>query len=212
MLLRRRMDWHWHPLPLGAVVATAVLVDCVRTEDTATTTLEWALGDWTPGRWAWLLDDVQPVDPPMPAKGKQGWWDWTPEEARRLLQAEHEIPPSVDFVRRLIQQHRYRWASELDLQAGIHQALTEAGVDVRREVRLSARDRIDLLTSTGVGIEVKAHRPAEPPQRVMAQLARYSEHDELKALILVSTSTRHRFIQRTPSGMPVRFVLVGGLA
>lgn len=65
-------------LPLGAVVATAELVDCVRTEDTGTPTLERRLGDWTPGRWAWELADVRPLAEPVPARGKQGWWDWTP--------------------------------------------------------------------------------------------------------------------------------------
>jgi hypothetical protein len=29
-------------------------------------------GDFTPGRWAWLLADVEPVDPPVPFVGGQG--------------------------------------------------------------------------------------------------------------------------------------------
>lgn len=64
-------------------------------------------GDWSPGRWAWRLDDVQPVEArcpwcrgrgavgrligppcpvcggaghcdPIPARGKQGLWRWEP--------------------------------------------------------------------------------------------------------------------------------------
>lgn len=35
-------------------------------------------GDWTPGRWAWRLDDIEPCCDPIPAKGKQGVWRWTP--------------------------------------------------------------------------------------------------------------------------------------
>lgn len=31
-------------------------------------------GDFTPGRYAWLLTDVQPIEP-VPAKGRQGLWD-----------------------------------------------------------------------------------------------------------------------------------------
>ena len=31
------------------------------------------LGDFTPGRWAWLLDDVRPVGP-ISATGRQGLW------------------------------------------------------------------------------------------------------------------------------------------
>lgn len=33
-------------------------------------------GDFAPGRFAWLLGDVRPLDPPIPAKGKQGLWTW----------------------------------------------------------------------------------------------------------------------------------------
>jgi hypothetical protein len=31
-----------------------------------------AFGDWRPGRWAWLLEDVVPVEP-YPFRGGQGW-------------------------------------------------------------------------------------------------------------------------------------------
>jgi hypothetical protein len=34
-------------------------------------------GDFAVGRWAWLLADIKPVDPPVPAKGKQGLWEWS---------------------------------------------------------------------------------------------------------------------------------------
>lgn len=33
-------------------------------------------GDFTPGRYAWLLTDVAPLAEPIPAKGRQGLWDW----------------------------------------------------------------------------------------------------------------------------------------
>lgn len=33
-------------------------------------------GDFTPGRFAWLLGDIVPLDPPVPAKGHQGLWAW----------------------------------------------------------------------------------------------------------------------------------------
>lgn len=31
-------------------------------------------GDFTPGRYAWLLADVRPLTSPVPAKGRQGLW------------------------------------------------------------------------------------------------------------------------------------------
>jgi hypothetical protein len=35
-------------------------------------------GDFTPGRFAWLLADIEPLAEPVPAKGRQGLWEWTP--------------------------------------------------------------------------------------------------------------------------------------
>lgn len=32
-------------------------------------------GDYSPGRWAWLLKDANPVNPPTPAVGRQGFFD-----------------------------------------------------------------------------------------------------------------------------------------
>lgn len=34
-------------------------------------------GDFTPGRWAWLLDAIKPAVRPVPAKGHQQLWTWT---------------------------------------------------------------------------------------------------------------------------------------
>ena len=33
-------------------------------------------GYWNPGGWAWQLADPQPLAEPIPAKGKQGVWEW----------------------------------------------------------------------------------------------------------------------------------------
>lgn len=68
-------------LPLGAVIATVVLDRCSEiTEDTAReladrSAHEYAFGDYTPGRFAWVLRDVQPVAPPVPFRGSQGIFD-----------------------------------------------------------------------------------------------------------------------------------------
>jgi len=111
-------------LPLGAIVATATLADCVRM--VSWTSLDgpatWAAhmipeegsgverllllrdammggealrtdgplpadidisdqlpyGNFQPGRWAWMLTDITPCGP-VPAKGKQGLWNWEPQ-------------------------------------------------------------------------------------------------------------------------------------
>lgn len=39
-------------------------------------------GDYSPGRYAWFLDDVERVDPPAPVRGGQKFWTWFEEEPR----------------------------------------------------------------------------------------------------------------------------------
>jgi activating signal cointegrator 1 len=76
----------WHPsnndLPLGAVVAVCRITDCVAVHGMAHTlsAQERAFGDYTFGRFAWLLADVHPLPAPIPATGRLGLWDWTPPE------------------------------------------------------------------------------------------------------------------------------------
>lgn len=33
-------------------------------------------GDWSIGRYAWELANVVALNPPIAAKGSQGFWDW----------------------------------------------------------------------------------------------------------------------------------------
>jgi hypothetical protein len=92
----------WVPLPLGAVVATCQLVDVAPVESIVWKPGEagWLgipaedaemphdyiesyegerpYGDYSAGRYGWLLACVKPVAPPIPAKGRQGIWRWDP--------------------------------------------------------------------------------------------------------------------------------------
>ena len=40
------------------------------------TPAERAFGDWTSGRWGWILKEPIMFDEPIPAKGSQGIWNW----------------------------------------------------------------------------------------------------------------------------------------
>lgn len=65
------------PLPFGVIVATCTLVDIRRTEDlTDLSDLELSYGDFSPKRFGWILQDVKALDPPAPARGAQGLWEW----------------------------------------------------------------------------------------------------------------------------------------
>lgn len=92
----------WTHLPFGAIVATCELVDCVSTSGIRVvmapspnyiqigsnplsdpnciplTEQEFAFGDYSAGRWAWILTNIKPLPTPIPAKGALGLWDWEP--------------------------------------------------------------------------------------------------------------------------------------
>lgn len=92
-------------LPLGAIVAVAELVGCAPTGDgvAAADELgfshargyrdyrivdahEYAFGDYGPGRWLWMLEDVCPLARPVPARGALGLWA-VPEAVRAEIAA-----------------------------------------------------------------------------------------------------------------------------
>lgn len=65
-------------LPRGAVVGTVEIVDCVPVEEImhTLTERERLLGDFSPGRFAWVLRNPVMLEKPIPARGQQGWWNW----------------------------------------------------------------------------------------------------------------------------------------
>lgn len=67
-------------LPRGAVVAKCELVECglARVAKKFLSQQEIACGYYEEDQFAWMLDDIESVDPPVPVKGKQRLW--TPPE------------------------------------------------------------------------------------------------------------------------------------
>lgn len=63
-------------LPRGAVVATCRLAHVCRTPPKELTKQERSFGDYTQGRFAWILEDVEMLATPIPATGMLGLWDW----------------------------------------------------------------------------------------------------------------------------------------
>jgi len=83
-------------LPLGAVVARAVLIRCRSTQDVIVSAVERHLGNFSAGRFALFLDDVEALPEPIPWKGALGLWK-VPDELARAV--NEQLPPrgfSVD--------------------------------------------------------------------------------------------------------------------
>lgn len=75
-------DNHTNPFPLGAIMAVAVLANVRRIDMAlraevlaqAITPNEIEFGDYSSGRYAWFLEDVQPCEP-VPCNGARSLWD-----------------------------------------------------------------------------------------------------------------------------------------
>jgi len=98
--MKKLLGVEWKELPTGAVIATATLIGCHEIDHIidsgrsideigcwdcdldgwiAATPQEVRFGDWTPGRYAWEFADMKQIGP-IPAKGKQGLWEWKEEQ------------------------------------------------------------------------------------------------------------------------------------
>jgi activating signal cointegrator 1 len=60
-------------LPLGAIVAVATLVDCRPTHELKLEigAIERLYGNYEPGRWGWMLEDIRVLAEPVGAVGRQ---------------------------------------------------------------------------------------------------------------------------------------------
>lgn len=69
--------------PWMSIIAICNLVDCVEITPEYVSTLsdkERAFGDYTPGRYAWVLKDVHPLVDPIQIRGRQRIWNWDETE------------------------------------------------------------------------------------------------------------------------------------
>jgi hypothetical protein len=108
-------EWDNMPdsLPFGAVIAIADLIDCLKVvvrvslkigdEKRVAAVLEnnikvfgneLEFGDYTIGRYAWVLTNVRKINP-VPAKGKQRLWEWNEKSfslsTRRRAQYDRQL-------------------------------------------------------------------------------------------------------------------------
>ena len=65
-------------MPTGKIIATTNLINVFQTENLVHNIdqLEKACGGYSPGRFAWHLIVTKMLDEPIPATGKQGFWNY----------------------------------------------------------------------------------------------------------------------------------------
>jgi hypothetical protein len=100
----------------------------------------------------------------------------------------------------------FRFNNEKELQYGIDQALQKTEEPFLPEFILSPSDRVDFyMTETGIGIEVKTNdsKGGASLSAVTRQLWRYAKIEGIKAIILVTSRSKHRDLPAEILGKPV---------
>jgi len=65
----------------GHIVCRCVLADCLPMDEAFLREMEHhpverLCGEYAPGRFAWMLEDIKVLNQPIPAKGMLGLWEW----------------------------------------------------------------------------------------------------------------------------------------
>jgi len=87
------------PLPRGAIVAVAEIIACYPTEgialtqwwDAKTAHREIAFGDYSEGRWAWVLKNIRRLSRSVPCRGAQGLWIVPADVERQIREQFGEV-------------------------------------------------------------------------------------------------------------------------
>ncbi len=104
-----------------------------------------------------------------------------------------------------LRSYRYNFVGERELQDGLARALDDGGYTFRREHRLGPGDVVDFLIDPGIGLEAKVDGSVS---LVTRQLLRYAQHEEIAALLLVTSLSRHDNLPAEMNGKPVRVVVL----
>lgn len=69
-------------LNYGYIICKCKLVDCIKIDKSFQEKIskdekEYKLGDYTEGRYAWILEDIEELHVPIKAKGKLNIWEYT---------------------------------------------------------------------------------------------------------------------------------------
>lgn len=68
----------YNHFPFGVAVAVVNLADCLMMDENLIykqSKLERIFGNWEVGRYAWILDNIRPIEKPFEVKGRQGLFE-----------------------------------------------------------------------------------------------------------------------------------------
>ena len=132
----------------------------------------------------------------MPARAK----------ASPSLGPEARVQTSAQAIAELLRGYRFNHDNEKELQAGIEQILSKAGLRFERECRLGEAGQIDFLVG-GVGVEVKIKGSLTA---MTIQVHRYTRRDEVTSLLVATTKKRLLNLPSEMNGKPIVTVWLGG--
>lgn len=116
------------------------------------------------------------------------------------------IIEAIDDLAQRLRRYRFRCSTELALHVDVGKALALEHYVSQAEFCLGSHDRIDFwLPELAIGVECKIDGG---PSAVWEQLARYSQHDQVQALILLSRRRAHAIPGDSINNKPFRFVWI----
>jgi hypothetical protein len=102
-----------------------------------------------------------------------------------LTESQFPIPISrVDAVISALNQYRFRFGSEIELQNGIEKVLVRAEIPFTREIALSAKERPDFFVGESTALEIKTKGTVAA---LLRQVFRYAALDAVSEIIVVGT-------------------------
>lgn len=99
-------DGPYHPVVTSAVVATCTVAGLVDDRPELRKGSRGSPVPWgVPDQVWWILSDVQVLEKPIPCKGRQGLWEFRPDEHCRCLLADGHAPDTTNCP-----VHPHLWA------------------------------------------------------------------------------------------------------
>lgn len=98
---------NFEELPRGSIIGKATLVNCIhinkefRDHLKRSNPAEYAFGDYRIGRYAWVFENPVLFEKPIPARGRQGLWNWEAEDEQP---AQPQINPMAALFGAMMQQ------------------------------------------------------------------------------------------------------------